>query len=196
MAEQLNSGRLRHFLSELSALVSRADGDEALILRDGADLLRDLVAVDDWLPAASAQGRPQGYQQHLLYCDPQQRFSVVSFVWGPGQETPVHDHTVWGLVGQLRGSERSIGYELRDGRMTPTDNEVLKTGEVVAVSPRVGDIHKVSNAETDRDSISIHVYGANIGAVRRHVFAPDGTESTFISGYSNATLPNIWGMAG
>lgn len=196
MTEMANTARLRDFLSRMSELVARADGDEALILREGKTLLADLVAVDDWLPPACAKGKAEGYQQHLLYCDPQERFSVVSFVWGPGQETPVHDHTVWGLVGMLRGSERSEGYEAGDAGLRPTGDEVLAEGEVVAVSPRVGDIHKVSNAETTRDSISIHVYGADIGAVERHVFQPDGSAKSFVSGYSNSEIPNIWGRAG
>ena len=42
--------------------------------------------------------------QYLLYCDPEERFSVVSFVWGPGQSTPTHDPSVWGLIGVLRGA--------------------------------------------------------------------------------------------
>ena len=61
------------------------------------------------------------------------------------------------------------------------------------VSPTIGDIHVVSNAYADRPSISIHVYGANIGAVRRHVFdAATGTAREFISGYHNTVMPNLW----
>ena len=42
-------------------------------------------------------------------------------------------------------------------------------------------------------SISIHVYGGNIGAVRRHPFDPaTGTASEFVSGYTNRELPNLW----
>jgi predicted metal-dependent enzyme (double-stranded beta helix superfamily) len=44
-------------------------------------------------------------------------------------------------------------------------------------------------------SISIHVYGANIGAVKRAVYQIDGSEKLFISGYSNAWLPNIWDLS-
>jgi len=44
----------------------------------------------------------------------------------------------------------------------------------------------------DRPSTSIHVYGANIGAVQRSMYQPDGTGKTFISGYSNTELPNLW----
>jgi predicted metal-dependent enzyme (double-stranded beta helix superfamily) len=71
----------------------------------------------------------------------------------------------------------------------------LEPGQVEAVSPRVGDIHRVSNAFDDRVSISIHVYGANIGAVKRAVYREDGSEKTFISGYSNRYLPNIWDLS-
>jgi predicted metal-dependent enzyme (double-stranded beta helix superfamily) len=57
----------------------------------------------------------------------------------------------------------------------------------------VGDIHTVANALADRPSVSIHVYGANIGAVRRHVFdAETGAAKDFVSGYSAATVPNLW----
>jgi predicted metal-dependent enzyme (double-stranded beta helix superfamily) len=63
----------------------------------------------------------------------------------------------------------------------------------VAVSPDIGDIHVIANAYDDRSSISIHVYGGNIGAIRRSVFDPvSGAKQPFISGYSNATVPNLW----
>jgi predicted metal-dependent enzyme (double-stranded beta helix superfamily) len=68
----------------------------------------------------------------------------------------------------------------------------LHPGQVSAVSPRIGDVHQVANGLTDAPSISIHVYGANIGAVRRSVFTPDGQQKTFISGYSNLHMPNLW----
>jgi predicted metal-dependent enzyme (double-stranded beta helix superfamily) len=68
----------------------------------------------------------------------------------------------------------------------------LLPGDVEALSPAKGDIHRVSNALADAPSISIHVYGANIGAVRRSTFAPDGTPKLFISGYANSVVPNLW----
>ena len=75
--------------------------------------------------------------------------------------------------------------------------ETLRQGDIEIVSPSRGDVHKVSNALADRASISIHVYGANIGAVSRHVFDPDtGAPTEFISGYSNETVPNLWDLSG
>lgn len=190
-----NVARLRGFIGELAELLDRRPS-EAEILRDGGALLRQLIAVDDWLPPAFALPNPERYQQFLLHVDSRERFSIVSFVWGPGQATPIHDHSVWGLIGMLRGAEYSQSYQPdkdRDGRFTPVGAPThLLPGDVEAVSPTIGDIHKVQNAFIDRPSISIHVYGANIGAVQRSVYTEDGGTKQFISGYSNTLLPNIW----
>ena len=77
--------------------------------------------------------------------------------------------------------------------MIPGPATRLEPGQIEQVSPTIGDIHVVRNALPDQPSISIHVYGANIGAVRRHVFDPEtGEPSLFVSGYSNEVVPNIW----
>ncbi|MCG8273770.1 cysteine dioxygenase [Aquamicrobium sp. NLF2-7] len=188
-----NTKRLRTFLSQMSRLVEEADGNEPVLLERGKTYLEALVAHDDWLPEEWAAANPDRYQQHLLYCDPQDRFCVVSFVWGPGQQTPIHNHTTWGLVGMLRGAEISEAYEMQDGKPVAGETERLDPGQVVMVSPDVGDIHKVWNACDDRVSISIHVYGGDIGAIERNVFPPEGGMKSFISGYSNSVMPNIWG---
>ena len=185
---------LRDFVKAMTRLVERTD-DEAALLDGARPLLAKLSADDAWLPGECARPDPQFYRQYLLHCDPLERFSVVSFVWGPGQSTPLHDHTVWGLVGMMRGEERCRRYErAADGSVRALGEEtLLKPGEVEAVSPTVGDIHTVANGLSDKPSISIHVYGANIGAVRRHVFdSATGAVRDFVSGYSGATVPNLW----
>ena len=187
-----NLVRLRTFVEGISALVESLN-DEADILAHGGPLLADLVSHDDWLPDRYALPDASRYRQHLLHCDSQRRFSVVSFVWGPGQATPVHDHSVWGLVGVLRGAELSQAYAPVTNGLAPIgEPRRLEPGDLDAVSPRLGDIHRVANAYDDRTSVSIHVYGANIGAVRRHAFDEAGRPRTFVSGYANATLPNLW----
>ena len=190
-----NLSRFRSFVAEFTRLVERAGGDESRLLDEGSTLLAALVSHDDWLPEECAQPHAQYYQQFLLYCDPLERFSVVSFVWGPGHTTPVHDHTVWGLVGVLRGAEICEEFERSGGKqpMRKTGEHRIEAGGIDAVSPTVGDIHTVSNALADRPSISIHVYGANIGAVRRHIYVPEtGAIKSFVSGYSNNVIPNLW----
>ncbi len=185
---------LRTFVQEMTRLVERAGDDEPTMIGEGREHLGRLVAEDGWLPEPFTRPHPEFFQQYLLYCDPLERFSAVSFVWGPGQKTPVHDHTVWGLVGQLRGAERETPFT-RDaaGRLHMGEPQVMTPGDVAAVSPTIGDIHVVANDMPDRASISIHVYGANIGAVARHTFNPEtGDMNDFVSGYSSEVVPNLW----
>lgn len=185
--------RLREFVQRFAALIDERR-HEARLLSRGASLLGELVANDDWLPDVYAQPSPERYQQYLLHCDSRERFSVVSFVWGPGQETLIHDHRVWGLVGVLRGAELNQSYQ-RDSSgalFSQGDAERLEVGSVATLSPSGIDIHRVRNAYSDRTSISIHVYGANIGAVSRATYDERGAPNTFISGYANTSLPNLW----
>lgn len=193
----MNIERLRRFIADMTSLTGGAwqDKDEAATVEVGAKLLGELVSHDDWLPENMAQCPPHGYAQNLLWCDPFERFSVVSFVWAPNARTPVHDHQVWGLVGMLRGSETSQAF-VRDadtGKMCKGALTALKPGNVEILRPSLGDIHQVSNALPDTGSISIHVYGGNIGAVRRYTFDPEsGKPSLFVSGYTNPVVPNLW----
>ena len=185
---------LRHFVTQMTHLIGQSL-EESFVRPKAKVLLKELIASDDWLPEFCTVPHPQFYQQYLLYADPLERFSVVSFVWGPGQATPIHDHMVWGLIGMLRGSETGQRYERdADGSLKPVcREEALMPGDIDEVSPTIGDIHIVKNAFADKTSISIHVYGGNIGGVKRHVYDPSsGAIKNFVSGYSSMQVPNLW----
>lgn len=186
---------LREFVTGLARVLA-LQPTEADILAQGRVLLARLVARDDWLPDEYAEPHPVHYRQYLLHADSAERFSVVSFVWGPGQHTPIHDHTVWGLIGVLRGAETAQRYRIGPAGVPIAEDAPVRLtpGAVEAVSPRIGDVHRVANALGDGVSISIHVYGANIGAVQRSVYAEDGLRKPFVSGYSNTRLPNLWNL--
>ncbi|MCP8687040.1 cysteine dioxygenase [Marinobacterium sedimentorum] len=189
-----NTARLRDFVQAFTVLVNESD-DEAKLLDAGEVLLADLIRHDDWLPDAYSQPGLTEYQQYLLHCDPLERFSVVSFVWGPGQCTPIHDHQVWGMVGVLRGLERCEEFapDPQSGKLLALGSHELHPGSIDLVSPRIGDIHRVSNGLSDAPSVSIHVYGGNIGAQRRNLYDPgSNAQQHFISGYSNGEVINLW----
>jgi predicted metal-dependent enzyme (double-stranded beta helix superfamily) len=184
--------RLGVFLTACARDIDTCVADEAALLARGQALLTALVAHDDWLDDAFAEPHPEHGEQYLLYCDPQRRFSVVSVVWGPGQGTPIHDHTIWGLVGVLRGAEIEERYDIREGRPVGRGEGRLEPGDVAILSPADGDIHRVRNAFDDQPSISIHVYGGDIGAIERNMYLEDGGAKPFVTRYANRFLPNTW----
>ncbi|GAA4882903.1 cysteine dioxygenase [Ferrimonas pelagia] len=186
--------KLQQCVFGLEQLLAQLDAsDHRAALKAAAPLLAQLTAEDDWLPLRYAQADPDRYQQYLLYLDPLQRFCIVSFVWGPGQSTPIHDHTVWGLISVLRGAERCQRFRPDPGsdRLQGQDSYLLIPGDVDCVSPSpcvsCGDIHQVSNALADGVSVSIHIYGGDIGTITRNCYQ-DGRCQPFVSGYSNEDL--------
>jgi 3-mercaptopropionate dioxygenase len=190
-----NIRRLREFVVGMTGLTARSAGDELAMLRDGGKLLGELIAQNDWLPEMFAAPHSAQHQEYLLYCDPLERFSVVSFVLAPGQKTPVHEHTVWCLIGVMRGTERFDEYrhEGAGHAMQKTGEHLCLAGDIDAVSPTIGDIHIIANPSHSQPAVSIHVFGANIGAIERRAFTlATGEAHTFASGYANNLLPNLW----
>jgi 3-mercaptopropionate dioxygenase len=188
--------RLQTFVTAFDSLLNSPNCSEPRVLSEGGALLKSLIIVDDWLPENYSKPRSDRYAQYLLYCDPAERFSVLSFVWTRHQSTPVHNHTVWGMVGVMRGAEKCEEYNLIDGLpVAAGHSHDMFVGDVDAVSPTVGDWHKVSYCDKSEApvTVSIHVYGGNIGKLKRSK-ASVSTESNntlhspiemFVSGYDN-----------
>lgn len=185
------SGALGDFVHGMEALLD-SGANEQTIFRDGGALLSRLIGQDGWLPEELLEPDPAGYRINLLHLDPARRFSVSAMVWGPGQGTPIHDHTVWGMVGVLRGKERCEEFAplLEPGGPLVAENvHELAPGDIDLVSPTIGDIHRVSNALADGTSVSIHVYGGDISAITRTRFDEDGRATPFVSPYASCLLP-------
>lgn len=159
----------------------------ARFLAEGSEIMRRLVSRDDWLPPEYAVPGAT-YRQYPLHRDAEHRFSLVSFVWAPGQGTPVHDHLVPGIVGMLRGSEAATAYD-PGPPLRPLGRTVLKPGDVATVDGAQYDLHRVENLLQDAVSISIHCYAGDIGLIRRHAWDLEtGERREFVSGYSEATM--------
>lgn len=159
--------------------------EQALIASFLTDF-QNILQQNNWLEERYKTPHPEYYQQYLLYLDPEERFSIVSFVWGPGQKTPIHNHEVWGVIGVLQGAEISTPYVRNEtGVLQALQPDHLKQGDTDWFTPASGDIHAVENAFDDQVSVSVHIYGANIGRVERYTYQLDGTPKRFISGYSN-----------
>ena len=114
------------------------------------------------LTAREREGSPDGYVCHTLHTEPDGSFSVCALVWRPGQETPIHDHVTWCVVGVVQGAEYEELFALRDGEnaLESIGTAVNAPGQVSSFAPP-GDIHRVRNHGAEV-AISLHVYGADI----------------------------------
>lgn len=148
----------------LGALVSKV----ALACDGPADRMGERVmaalataAADPALVTAhQCPAQVECYARHILYGDPDGRFTVLALVWGPNQFSPPHAHHAW------------CAYAVRSGTLTETLYTFDSTAE--AARPlRVADrppgyacfaqagldqIHRLGNAGAE-PAMSIHVYG-------------------------------------
>ena len=147
-------------------------------------LLRGLVTDRDWLKEEYRRAiRSKAYAQYLLYRSADHAFSVVSFVWNPGQGSPVHDHCTWGVIGQYEGEEEESRFRIIDKRLERIAVVLARPGDISHVYPPSRDIHQITNRSAT-PTISIHIYGGDIGSQRRHIYDPNtAAMREFISGY-------------
>jgi len=150
-------------------------------------LLRRLVTHSGWLQEKYRRTIPsKPYAQYLLYRPADYAFSVVSFVWNPGQGSPIHDHGTWGVIGQYEGEEEESRFRIVHDRLERIGVVVARPGDVGHVYPPSRDIHQIVN-RTAKPTVSIHIYGGDIGTQRRHAYDPNtGAKQEFISGYDPA----------
>jgi predicted metal-dependent enzyme (double-stranded beta helix superfamily) len=147
-------------------------------------LLRCLVTDPDWLKEKYRRAiRSKAYAQYLLYRPADHAFSVVSFVWNPGQGSPIHDHCTWGVIGQYEGEEEESRFRITDNHLERIAVVLARPGDVSHVYPPSRDIHQITN-HSPKPTISVHIYGGDIGSQRRHTYDPNTAEMhEFISGY-------------
>jgi predicted metal-dependent enzyme (double-stranded beta helix superfamily) len=157
-----------HFLDRMDASVAAKD-DPHVIADETGHLLAELLEHPAFLEDRFREPAADHYRQHLVHVHPRGAYSVVSLVWRPGQATPIHDHRCWCVVGVLQGRELETRYHLyrldeADFVFLVGDGEsVYAPGQVCRLVPPNEDIHRVSNAGDEGLSISIHVYGTDIG---------------------------------
>jgi 3-mercaptopropionate dioxygenase len=127
-----------------------------------ADQLRLHLPGSGILTAQERAGSADGYVCHNLHTEQDGAFSVCAVVWRPGQDTPIHDHVTWCVVGVLEGAESEELFALHDGdtALESVGSRLNAAGDVSGFAPP-GDIHRVTNHGSDV-AISLHVYGADI----------------------------------
>jgi predicted metal-dependent enzyme (double-stranded beta helix superfamily) len=176
---------LDEFIRDLEAVVA-AERDQQAIVAKVEPLVQRLVTSEDlsWLkpeyrrPPEGKAGVASGYGQYCLYRRGTQ-LSVIAFCWGPGKGTPIHDHLSWGVLGFVDGSEKETRYKRIDDGEDPERAQLVEVGVHHTQKGRTShittpsrDVHKVENPG-DTPSVSIHVYGCDMGRQRRRRYDPE-----------------------
>lgn len=162
------------FVTDLRTVVE-SEPDERRLTEAVAAQLARLLDGPFVLPAAFTRPHPHRYVMYPLHIDPDGRFSVAAAVWDVGQATPVHSHETWGVVGIYSGIEGETRYVKPriDGEPLVVDEEGLAwgPGQVSVCCVHDDDVHRVS-CVGDQPCVGIHVYGSDIGTLRRRAYDP------------------------
>ena len=144
------------------------------------DLLCRMIRDRDvQLPESVYQPIGDHYARREIYRSPLHGYSVVAMTWGPGQGTPVHDHSgLWCVEGVWEGELEIMQYELleQDGdrfRFRPTGGMQAGTGSAGSLIPP-HEYHTIRNTSRDRVAISLHIYKAEMQCCS--TFTPDAGE--------------------
>ena len=117
------------------------------------------------LPSCVHEPIVDHYARRELYRSPRHGYSVVAMTWGPGQGTPVHDHSgLWCVEGVWDGQLEINQYELleRDGerfRFRAAGGMQAGPGSAGSLIPP-HEYHTIRNASPDAIAISLHIYKA------------------------------------
>ncbi len=154
-APLLNAPLVRLIERMNAAVIAPADDLPPLVTA----ALAESVAQPDWLTADQCRASHDHYTRHVLYGDPDGRYTIVAIVWGARQRSPIHAHHTWCGVGVYSGTINEALYrENADGGPPVLSNIAVRgTGTLSFDNPNDG-IHRIANNEAD-PAVSIHIYG-------------------------------------
>jgi len=104
----------------------------------------------------------------LLQTDPD-GLTLMLAHFSPHEETPVHDHSSWGVACVVKGRDRYRHWELEDGgRLRVLYEKVLEPGSFVTWLDPPRDIH--SQQGVGDDAVELVLFGKNVTTIPRHYY--------------------------
>jgi predicted metal-dependent enzyme (double-stranded beta helix superfamily) len=168
---------LARFVDDLRSITAETREPREIIDRV-RPLARELALAKTWLADHHyACNEEQGFGVHLLHEEPDHTLAVFAAGWLPGRGAPPHNHGTWAVVAGVDGLEKNVFWKRLDDGSRPGHAEIQRqgekifgAGEVVSFLPE--QIHSVVN-ETDRVTLSLHVYGKHVNYTERFTFDPE-----------------------
>lgn len=127
------------------------------------------------LPDCVYQYIPDHYARRELYRCPEKGYSVIAMTWGPGQGTPIHDHSgMWCVEGVWAGCIEVVSYEPVEQKGDRYRFENM--GSIVAGCGSAGSLipphefHTIRNIDPTDSAVSVHIYSGTM--TRCSMFQP------------------------
>jgi predicted metal-dependent enzyme (double-stranded beta helix superfamily) len=139
--------------------------------------LQSAAADPGLLTAGQRATCAHSYARHLLWSDPQGRFTILALVWTTGQFSPVHAHHTWCAYAVRHGdlAETLFRFDTASGQAIPLLTDIRRVGYGCFARPGFEQIHRLGNPCLER-AVSIHVYGVDSVRVCSHVNRVLGTQ--------------------
>lgn len=155
---------VRTFADRVGTIVGQAEAGD--VAREVAAAMKPVLETPDLLCAEHREGSDETYRKHILYADPEHRFTLLALIWHAGQGTVIHGHTAWGAVGVYEGTPNVAVYdcvENADGTHTAREAKDVRCepGDTATVDAGLGDVHRIYNA-SDEDVVTLHMYGCDL----------------------------------
>ena len=153
------------------ALVDRAlsAGDKHAVTASLRTALCQLIRdADVQLPDCVHEPIVDHYARRELYRSAEHGYSVVAMTWGPGQGTPLHDHSgLWCVEGVWHGDLEITQYELLEqagerARFRAAGGMHAGPGSAGSLIPP-HEYHTIRNSSADTVAVSLHIYQAPMG---------------------------------
>ncbi len=139
-------------------------GDERAItdaLRAG--LCQAMRDPDIRLPDCVFEPVADHYARREIYRCEHSGYAVIAMTWGPGQGTPIHDHSgLWCVEGVWHGQIEITQYHLRQRdderfQFEAVGTQIAGTGSAGSLIPP-HEYHTIRNPSSDAIAVSLHIY--------------------------------------
>ena len=142
--------------------------------------LVEAIADDEIkLPDEVYQYIPDHYARRELFRHPRRGYSVIAMTWGPGQGTPIHDHSgMWCVEGVWAGCIEVVSYE--PGEVEGDRYQFEQMGSIVAGCGSAGSLippheyHTIRNIDPTDSAVSVHIYSGAMTQCNMYYEEKDG----------------------
>ena len=167
---------LKPFINELQALRLDVDDSQACI-EQVKPIVAKWVADPSWLPDDIKKAKTEE-DDHIIYIGEEGKLMVLVVVWPTNNESNVHDHLTWGVVGTVQGIEENHAWQRLDDGLKKGFAEIKRAGNIVSTPGHVFSmnddiIHSVVSSDPSGEhAVSLHVYGRDLTTTGRRKYDP------------------------